>query len=50
MDNIIWIILQPSPPRVPTTVNPLPRATIVVVHPSHPFPRNVALAWVLVVK
>jgi hypothetical protein len=44
MDNIIWIILQPSPPHVHTTVNPSPRATTVVVHPTLTFLRNVALA------
>jgi hypothetical protein len=44
MDNIIWIILQPSPPRVHTTVNPSPRTTTAFVHPSPPIPKNVVLA------
>jgi hypothetical protein len=44
MDNIIWIILHPSPPHVHTTVNPSPRATTVIVHPTLPLLRNVALA------
>jgi hypothetical protein len=44
MDNIIWIILQPSPPHVYTVVNPSPCATTVVVHPTLPLLRNVALA------
>jgi hypothetical protein len=44
MNNIIWIILQPSPPHVHTAINPSPRATIVVVHPTLLLLRNVALA------
>jgi hypothetical protein len=46
MDNIIWIILQPSRPHIYTTVNPSPRATTIVVHPLYPFLllRNVVLA------
>jgi hypothetical protein len=44
MDNIIWIILQPSPPCVHTAVNPSPRATTIIVHPTPPLPRKVALA------
>jgi hypothetical protein len=44
MDNIILIILQPSPSNIHTAVNSSPRATIVVVHPTLVLLRNVALA------
>jgi hypothetical protein len=43
MDNIIWIILQPLRPHIHTVVNPSPRATTVVVHPTLSLLRNVVL-------